>query len=62
LKEKLKGLKPADIPVKCIETLREVAAAVDAKAPADAAAFRLGCVKSVNMSLRQQLKAGCWVS
>jgi hypothetical protein len=40
LKEKLKGLKPADIPAKCIETLREVAAVVDAKAPADAAAFK----------------------
>ena len=40
LKEKLKGLKPADIPAKCIETLRQVAAVVDTKAPADAAAFK----------------------
>jgi hypothetical protein len=40
LKEKLKGLKPAEIPAKCIETLRQVAAVVDAKAPADAAAFK----------------------
>jgi hypothetical protein len=40
LKEKLKGLKPAEIAAKCIETLRQVAAVVDAKAPADAAAFK----------------------
>ena len=40
LKEKLKGLKPAEIPAKCIETLRQAAAVVDAKAPADASAFK----------------------
>lgn len=40
LTEKLKGLKPAEIPAKCIETLRQVAAVVDAKAPGDAAAFK----------------------
>src|SRR5262249_10630264 len=37
LSEKLKGLKPAEIPAKCIETLRQVAAVLDAKAPSDAA-------------------------
>jgi hypothetical protein len=41
LKEKLKGLKPPEIPAKCIETLRQGAAVVDAKAPADAGAFKL---------------------
>jgi hypothetical protein len=40
LKEKFKGLKAADIKTKCIETLRQAAAVVDAKAPADAAAFK----------------------
>src|SRR6186997_1043897 len=33
LKEKLKDNKAADIPAKCVETLRQVAALVDAKAP-----------------------------
>jgi hypothetical protein len=40
LKEKLKGVKPSEIPAKCIETLRQVAAVLDAKAPGDAAAFK----------------------
>jgi hypothetical protein len=33
--EQLKGKKPADIKAKCIETLRQVGAVVDAKAPGD---------------------------
>ena len=40
LKEKLTGSKPAEIKAKCIETLRQAAAVVDAKAPSDAAAFK----------------------
>ena len=40
LKEKLTGSKPAEIKAKCIETLRQAAAVVDAKAPDDAAAFK----------------------
>lgn len=40
LKEKLKGLKPAEIAPKCIDALRQVAAVLDAKAPGDAAAFK----------------------
>jgi len=40
LKEKLAGSKPAEIKAKCIETLRQAAAVVDAKAPDDAAAFK----------------------
>jgi hypothetical protein len=39
LAEKLKGIKPAEIPAKCIETLRQAGAVVDAKAPGDAAAL-----------------------
>jgi hypothetical protein len=40
LKEKLKGLKPAEVTAKCIETLGQAGAVVDVKAPDDAAAFK----------------------
>src|ERR1700745_66983 len=40
LKEKLSGLKPAEITAKCIETLGQAGVLVDAKAPDDAAAFK----------------------
>jgi hypothetical protein len=40
LKEKLTGSKPPEIKAKCIETLRQVAEVVDAKAPGDATAFK----------------------
>jgi hypothetical protein len=40
LKEKLSGLKPAEITGKCIETLGQAGAVVDEKAPDDAAAFK----------------------
>ena len=36
LKEQLTGSKPAEIKAKCIETLRQAGAVVDAKAPDDA--------------------------
>jgi hypothetical protein len=40
LKEQLTGSKSFEIKAKCIETLRQAAAVVDAKAPGDAAAFK----------------------
>jgi len=40
LKEQLTGSKPAEIKARCVETLRQAEALVDAKAPADAAAFK----------------------
>jgi len=40
MKEKLGGLKPTEITAKCIETLGQAGALVDAKAPDDAAAFK----------------------
>jgi len=40
LAEKLRGLKPAEITVKCIETLGQAGALVDETAPDDAAAFK----------------------
>jgi hypothetical protein len=40
VKAKLRNLKPAEIPAKCIETLRQAGEVLDTKAPADAAAFK----------------------
>ena len=40
MKEKLSGLKPPEMKAKCIETLGQAGAVVDAKAPDDAAAFK----------------------
>ena len=57
LKEKLKGLKSADIPAKCIETLRQVTAVVDAKAPADAAAFK-GWLRQISQHVAEAATEG----
>jgi len=57
LKEKLKGLKPADIPAKCIETLRQVPAVVDAKAPGDAAAFK-GWLRQISQHVAEAATEG----
>ena len=57
LKEKLKGIKPADIPAKCIETLRQVAAALDAKAPGDAAAFK-GWLRQISQHVAEAATEG----
>jgi hypothetical protein len=40
VKEKLSGSKPPEIKAKCIETLRQAAKLLDAKAPEDAVAFK----------------------
>ena len=40
LKEKFKDSKPAEIKDKCIETLHQAAAIIDAKAPGNSAAFK----------------------
>ena len=57
LKEKLKGLKPAEIPAKCIETLRQVAVVVDAKAPADAPAFK-GWLRQISQHVAEAATEG----
>jgi hypothetical protein len=45
----LMGSKPAEIKVKCIETLRQAGVVVDAKAPGEALAFtRAGCYRSAS--------------
>ena len=53
LKEKLTGSKPAEIKAKCIETLRQAAAVVDAKAPGDAAAFK-GWLRQISQHVAEQ--------
>jgi hypothetical protein len=57
LMEKLRGLKPAEIPTKCVETLRQVGAIVDAKAPADAAAFK-GWLRQISQHVAEAAPEG----
>ena len=53
LKEKLTGSKPADSKAKCVDTLRQVGALVDSKAPGDAAAFK-GWLRQISNMLPRQ--------
>jgi hypothetical protein len=57
LAEKLKGIKPAEIPAKCIETLRQAGAVVDAKAPGDAAAFK-GWLRQISQHVAEAAPEG----
>src|SRR6516164_8568414 len=57
LKEKFTGSKPAEIKAKCIETLRQAGAVVDAKAPGDAAAFK-GWLRQISQHVAEASKEG----
>ena len=57
LKEKLTGSKPAEIKAKCIETLRQAGAVVDAKAPGDAATFK-GWLRQISQHVAEASKEG----
>jgi hypothetical protein len=57
LREKLTGSKPAEIKAQCIETLREAASAVAAKAPDDAAAFK-GWLREISQHVAEAAKEG----
>jgi hypothetical protein len=57
LKEKLSGLKPAQITAKCIETLGQAGVLVDAKAPDDAAAFK-GWLRQISQHVAEASKEG----
>jgi hypothetical protein len=57
LTEKLKGIKPTEITAKCIETLREAGAVVDAKAPGDAAAFK-GWLRRISQHVAEAAPEG----
>ena len=57
LKEKLTGSKPTEIKAKCIETLRQAGAVVDAKAPSDAAAFK-AWLRQISQHVAEASKEG----
>jgi hypothetical protein len=57
LREKLTSLKPTEIKVQCIETLRQARAVVDSKAPADAAAFK-GWLREISQHVAEAAKEG----
>jgi hypothetical protein len=57
LKAKLTGVKPTEIKAKCIETLRQAGAVVDAKAPNDAAAFK-GWLRQISQHVAEASKEG----
>ena len=57
LTEKFTGSKPGEIKAKCIETLRQAGAVVDAKAPGDAAAFT-GGLRQISQHLAEASKEG----
>ena len=57
LKERLTGSKPSEIKAKCIETLRQAGAVVDAKAPGDAAAFK-GWLRQISQHVAEASKEG----
>ena len=57
LKEKLTGGKPADIKAKCVDTLRQVSALVDSKAPGDAAAFK-GWLRQISQHVAEAATEG----
>ena len=57
LKEKLTGGKPADIKAKCVDTLRQVGALVDSRAPGDAAAFK-GWLRQISQHVAEAATEG----
>ena len=57
LKETFTGSKPAEIKTKCIDTLRQAGAVVDAKAPGDAAAFK-GWLRQISQHVAEASKEG----
>jgi hypothetical protein len=57
LKAQFTNCQPTDIKSKCVETLRQVGAVVDAKAPADAAAFKVW-LRQVSQHVAESAKEG----
>jgi hypothetical protein len=57
LKAKLAGSKPPEIKAKCIETLRQAAELLDAKAPGDATAFK-GWLRQIGQHVAEASKEG----
>jgi hypothetical protein len=61
LKEKLAGLKPAEITAKCIETLGQAGMLVDAKAPDDAEAFK-GWLRQISQHVAEASREGVFLA
>jgi hypothetical protein len=57
LKAKLAGSKPLEIKAKCIDTLRQAAQLLDAKAPGDATAFK-GWLRQISQHVAEAAKEG----
>ncbi len=57
LEARLKGAKPEEIKARCIDTVREAAGIVEAKAPSDAAAFK-GWLLQISQSVAEAAKEG----
>jgi hypothetical protein len=57
LKAQFAGSRPAEIKQKCIETLRQVSALLDAKAPNDAVAFK-GWLRHVSQRVAEAASEG----
>ena len=57
IKEKLAGSKPSEIKARCIETLRQAGAVVDAKTPGDAAAFK-GWLRQISQHVAEAATEG----
>lgn len=57
LQAALKGAKPDEIKTRCIEAVRQAAAIVDAKAPADASAFKAWLLQ-ISQSVAEAAKEG----
>ena len=57
LKEKLGGSKPAEIKATCVATLRQVGEVLDAKAPADATAFKTW-LRQISQHVAEAAKEG----
>jgi hypothetical protein len=57
LNAQLAGCKPPEIKAKCIDTLRQAGAVVDAKAPGDAAAFK-GWLRQISQHVAEAAKEG----
>jgi hypothetical protein len=61
LKKELTGSKPGEIKAKCIETLRQAGAVVDAKAPGDAGAFK-GWLHQISQHVAEASTEGGFLS
>jgi hypothetical protein len=57
LKAKLSGIQASEIKAKCIETLQQAGAVLDAKAPADAAAFK-GWLRDISEHVAEAASEG----